>query len=359
MKQYLRPLGLALVFLLLTAGTYAAVSGDSLISLSYLRDAFFPRAVQAGTDAADQLLQDTYDSARSRLDGAGGDAVAAAGSSGTLQRREWSDGQIITLSTGSGFLMLDGSATLVHTGAVVDATAGAEVSSGAALVRNHRYIVGEGTDAAVTVRSGQAAIGVQGGYTLTEGKSEHTPFYDISQSDWYYDQVGYVYEKGLFSGMDTNHFSPGSSMNRAMLLTVLHRQAGSPEAGGGPSFADVPDGQWYSQAVRWGAASGVTSGTGGNNFSPFQEVTREQTVTMMYNYAVNYKHLDAGTGADLSRYTDPDRLSGWARPAMAWAVENGIISGVGSGGALALEPQRSATRAEMATMLRAFCENIL
>ena len=255
--------------------------------------------------------------------------------------------------------MLDGSATLVHTGAVVDVTAGSEAASGAALIRNHRYVVGEGTDAAVTVRSGQAAIGVQGGYTLTEGKSEHTPFYDISQSDWYYDQVCYVYEKGLFSGTDTNHFSPGTSMNRAMLLTVLHRQAGSPEQSGGPSFADVPDGQWYSQAVRWGAANGVTSGTGGNNFSPFLEVTREQTVTMMYNYAVHYMHLDAGAGADLSRYTDPDRLSDWARPAMAWAVENGIISGVGSGGALALEPQRSATRAEMATMLRSFCENIL
>ena len=356
MKQYLRPLGLALAFLLLTAGTYAAVSGDSVLSLSYLQDVFFPKAVQAGTDAADKLLQETYDSARARLDGSGG---GTADSSGTLQRREWSDGEIITLSTGSGFLMLDGSATLVHTGVLVDATAGAETASGAALVQNHRYIVGEGTDAAVTVRSGQAAIGVQGGYTLTAGKPEHTPFYDVSQSDWYYDQVGYVYEKGLFSGMDDNHFSPGSTMNRAMLVTVLHRQAGSPDPGGGASFADVPDGQWYSQAVRWAAANGVTSGTGDNSFSPFNEVTREQTVTMMYNYAVNYKRLDAGTGADLSRYTDPDRLSAWARPAMAWAVENGIISGVSSGGALALEPQRSATRAEMATMLRAFCENIL
>lgn len=359
MKKYLRPLGLALVFLLLTAGTYAAVSGDSVISLSYLRDTFFPKAVQAGTDAADKLLQETYDSALAGLGGEGGNTVGAGSSSETLQRREWSDGQIITLSTGSSFLMLDGSATLVHTGAVVDVTAGAEAASGAALIQNHRYVVGEGTDAAVTVRSGQAAIGVQGGYTLTAGQSEHTPFYDVSQSDWYYAPVGYVYEKGLFSGTDANHFSPGSPMNRAMLVAVLHRQAGSPDQSEGPSFADVPDGQWYSQAVRWGAAQGVTSGTGENSFSPFDQVTREQTVTMMYNYAVQYKRLDAGTGADLSRYADLDRLSGWARPAMSWAVENGIISGVSSGGTLTLEPRRSATRAEMATMLRAFCENIL
>ena len=148
-------------------------------------------------------------------------------------------------------------------------------------------------------------------------------------------------------------------MNRAMLVSVLHRQAGSPSQSGGPSFADVPDGQWYSESVRWGAANGVTSGTGENSFSPFTQVTREQTVTMMYNYAVQYRKLDPGTGADLSRYADAGRVNSWAQSAMAWAVQNGIISGVGSGSSLSLEPQRSATRAEMATMLRAFCENIL
>lgn len=355
MKKVLRPLGLVLVFVLLTAGTYAAASGDSIISLSYLRDIFSPKAVQTGTDAANKLLQEAYDSALAGL----GDTAGTGSSSETLQRREWPDGQIITLSTGSSFLLLDGSATMVHTGAVVDVTAGAETASGAALIQNHRYVVGEGTDAAVTVRSGQAAIGVQGSYAMTAGKSEHTPFYDVSQDDWYYAPVGYVYEKGLFAGTDPNYFSPGTSMNRAMLLAVLHRQAGSPDQGGGPSFADVPDGQWYSQAVRWGAANGVTSGTGDGNFSPFDQVTREQTVTMMYNYAVQYRGLDPGMGSDLSRYADLDRLSGWAQPAMAWAVKNGIVSGVESDGAFSLEPQRSATRAEMATMLRAFCENIL
>ena len=359
MKKYLRPLGLVLLFVMTAAGTYAAVSGDSIISLSYLRDVFSPKAAQTGADAANKLLQETYDSALAELNAAGENTVATGSSSETLQRREWTDGQILTLATGSSFLLLDGTATLVHTGAVVDVTAGAETSSGTALIRGHRYVVGEGTNAAVTVRSGQAAIGVQGGYTMTEGKAEHTPFYDVSQSDWFYAPVSYVYEKGLFAGTDPNSFSPGTSMNRAMLVSVLHRQAGSPDQSEGPSFTDVPDGQWYSQAVRWGAAHGVTSGTGENKFSPFDQVTREQTVTMMYNYAVQYMHLDPGTGADLSRYADLNRLSGWAQTAMAWAVNNGIITGVESGGTLSLEPLRSATRAEMATMLRAFCENIL
>ena len=125
MKKVLRPLGLVLVFLLLTAGTYAAVSGDSIISLSYLRDKFIPKAVQSGTDAADKLLQEAYDNALAGLAREGGSTVSTGSSSETLQRREWPDGQIITLSTGSSFLLLDGSATLVHTGTVVDATAGA------------------------------------------------------------------------------------------------------------------------------------------------------------------------------------------------------------------------------------------
>lgn len=361
MKKYLRPLGTALALVMLVAGAYAASSNDSLISLSYLRDTFFPKAVQAGEEAADQALQNTYDDALDQLDAAAQETPSGIDQSGsysdTLQPRVWSDGQTITLPTGSGFLMLEGSAGLSHSGAVVDITSGTETAPGTALIPGHRYLVD--TSATVTVLSGEASIALQGSYTLTAGKSRHTPFYDVSQNDWFYAPVGYVYERGLFAGMDQNHFDPGGSMNRAMLLSVLYRQAGSPAQSGGPSFADVPDGQWYSQAIRWGAANGVTSGTGADNFSPFAQVTREQTVTMMYNYAVQYRRLDPGTGADLSGYADMDLMNGWARPAMAWAVKNGIITGVDSGGVRTLEPQRGATRAEMATMLRAFCENIL
>lgn len=358
MKKYLRPLGLMLAFALLTAGAYAAVSGDSLISLSYLRDTFFPKAVQAGEEKANGLLEQTYASAESQLGIPGGGTGGGGLSSDTLRRQTWTDGQIITLPTGASFLMLDGSATVVHTGAVIDVTAGAETPSGSRLAQNHRYIVGEDTQAAVTVRSGEAALGVQGSYTLTPGKSQHTPFYDVSQSDWYYAPVGYAYEQGLFSGMDDHHFVPGSSMNRAMLVSVLHRLAGSPAASG-QTFSDVSDSAWYAKAVLWGTGAGITSGTGNGRFSPNSQVTREQAVAMMYNYATKYLGLSVGAGAELSKYADLNRLSSWARPAMAWAVEQGIISGVADGGTLTLAPQRSATRAEMATMLRAFRENIL
>ncbi len=359
MKRYLRPLTLALACLLLAAAGYAAASGDSLISLSYLQKTFFPQAVQAGEKAGNELLQDTYNKAKADLDAAHTGSGDTGSYSDTLQSRTWSDGQIITMKTGAGFLMLEGSATVIHTGAVVDITAGEEVASGAALAQNHRYLVGENTDAAVTVRSGEAVLGVQGGYSLTPGKNKHTPFYDVRQADWYYEPVGYVYERGLFSGMSAHQFSPGLTMNRAMLMSVLHRLAGAPEVTGGPVFTDVPDGRWYAQAVRWGAAQGITSGAGAGTFNPGGNITREQAVAMMYNYAVKYMGLSVGSGADLSRFPDQDRVSEWARTAMSWAVENGIISGVRSGDVLTLEPRRSATRAEMATMLRAFCEKIL
>ena len=185
MKRYLRPLTLALACLLLAAAGYAAASGDSLISLSYLQKTFFPQAVQAGEKAGNELLQDTYNKAKADLDAAHTGSGDTGSYSDTLQSRTWSDGQIITMKTGAGFLMLEGSATVIHTGAVVDITAGEEVASGAALAQNHRYLVGENTDAAVTVRSGEAVLGVQGGYSLTPGKNKHTPFYDVRQADWY------------------------------------------------------------------------------------------------------------------------------------------------------------------------------
>lgn len=358
MKKYRIPV-LVLVCLLAAGAVYAASSDDSLISLRYLKETFFPQAVQAGEEAANKALEKTYQDAVAQLGGEGAEGVPSGSQSDALTRREWPDGQTITLPTGSGFLMLDGAAGLNHNGTVVDVTAGTEAASGSRLVPSHRYLVGENTYATVTVLSGQAAIGVQGSYTLQAGKPEHTPFYDVAQGDWYYAPVGYAYEKGLFSGVDAHHFAPGTPMNRAMLMTVLYSLAGSPADAGGPDFADVAPGSWYAKAIRWGAAQGIASGKGNNRFDPEGLITREQAAAILYSYAVNYLGRGAGTGADLSRYADAGKLSSWAGPAMAWAVEQGVISGVGGGGALTLEPGRGATRAEMSAMLRSFCEKIL
>ena len=153
MKKYLRPLGLILVLGLLAGGAYAASSEDSLISLSYLQSTFFPKAVQAGEEKANQALQEVYDRAKGQLDALHGGGVLSGSYSETLQRRQWTDGQAITLSTGSGVLMLEGSASLAHNGAVVDVTAGVEVPSGGTLTQNHRYLVGEETSTCYPISS--------------------------------------------------------------------------------------------------------------------------------------------------------------------------------------------------------------
>lgn len=367
-KPIIRLLCAAGVLTLLACGAYALSSGESLISLGYLKDTIFPSAVQQGENAANQKLQETYDSAKGALDRVQEDTLAqlTGGEGGTtysatLQARNWSQGDTVDLYTGSGALMLGGVASVTHSGALIDVTTGSEVPSGAKLAANHRYLVGEDTLARVSILSGAAQMGVQGGYQYTAGTGAATPFYDVSITDWYYDPVSYVYENELFSGMDERHFGPGEAMNRAMLMTVLYRMAGSPSGeleAADVSFDDVPASAWYSPYVKWGAARGITAGTSPATFSPEQQVTRQQVVVLLYSFASNYLGKTLDNRADLSGYQDLAQASDWARDALSWAVAEGIVSS-SSADALTLSPQKNANRAEVATMLRSFAEKIL
>ncbi len=367
-KSAARLLGAVGVLVLMACGALALSSGDSLVTLSYLKNTFLPSAVETGAAAANAKLQEIYDSAKGTLDDlqkgylagiTGGDA--GVGYSASFQPQSWNEGAVVELPTGSGVLMLAGGVTVSHSGAVIDVTAGAEVPSGSRLTANHRYLVGEDTTARMTILSGAAQVGVQGSYGVADPGKKTTPFYDVCLTDWYYAPVNYVYENSLFSGMDENHFGPGSAMNRAMLMTVLYRMAGSPASqlqSANVSFADVPDSAWYASYVKWGAAQGITAGTGANTFSPEQQVTRQQVVVLLYSFAANYLGLDLAEGADLSGYQDLAAASDWAREALSWAVAEGVISS-SSADARTLSPQKNANRAEVATMLRAFSEEIL
>ena len=359
MKRFVRPMALVLAMLLLAGGAYGLSGSDGPVSLRYLTETFFPQAVQAGEEAADSALQETYDQAVAQLDGtqSGQDGGLY---SDTLQQREWSEGQTVTLSTGAGFLMLQGSASVSHSGAVVDVTDGVEVTSGSTLATGHRYLVGEDTTARITVLSGYATLGVQGGYTVAAGVSDPTPFYDVSRSDWFYEPVSYAYANGLFSGLEEHRFGPNEAMTRAMLMTVLYQMAGAPQEelnSAQVSLSDVPEEMWYAPYVKWGVSQGIASGTGPDTFSPDGQITREQLAVLLYSFGSNYLGLEMALGADLSAYTDLEQSSTWARQALSWAVAEGIISSSSTTG-LTLSPQRSASRAEVATMLRAFAEKI-
>lgn len=366
MRKFLHPLALALTLAGLTAGALALSSDDSLVSLRYLTDTFFPQAVQAGELEADRALENTFTAAKDELDaarrGLAGQEEGDAGLySETLQRRDWSEGQIIGLPAGSGLLMLRGGATVTHGGAFVDVTDGTEVPSGGSLTPGHRYLVGEGTTAGVTVQSGRADMGVQGSYTLAGGQEKNPlPFYDVSRNDWFYAPVDYAYENGLFSGLEEGVFGPSAPMTRAMLMTVFYQLAGAPAqemAGASAVLSDVPDGAWFAPYVRWAVSQNIASGTGAGTFSPNAQVTREQLVVLLYSFAANYQGKAMAPGADLSGYTDLNQSSTWAREALSWAVGQGIL-GSSSAGGLTLSPQRSATRAEVAAMLRVFSEKM-
>lgn len=178
-------------------------------------------------------------------------------------------------------------------------------------------------------------------------------FTDVKSNDWYYSSVRYAYDNGLFSGVSHDSFGPGDSMDRSMLATVLYSLDGKPAAGKN-GFADVADGAWYADAVAWAAEHGIVSGVGGGAFTPGGTITREQLAVMLYRYA-QYKGYDVSKTADLSGYADQDKLSDWAAQAVQWACGSGLMAGRS---AAQLAPEGTLTRAEAATMLKAFCENV-
>ncbi len=360
-----RTISLALTLGLLTVlacGAYALSSGDSLITLSYLKGTFFPSAVEQGENTAEQALQETYDQAKDTLDSLQQSYLGQSSSTGnysdTLRPKEWSGGDTVQLSTGSGIFMFSGTAVVTHNGAYIDVTEGSQVSSGSRLTAGHRYLVAEDTRASVTVSSGAAQMGIQGSYTFSSGGGSPIPFYDVSSLDWFYSQVCYAYENGLFSGVDDTHFGPYEAMDRAMLMTVLYQLAGAPEEelkAADASFSDVSDSAWYAPYVRWGASQGITAGTGASTFGPEEKVTREQIVVLLRSFLCNYLEQSAQNQADLSGYQDLDKASAWSHEALSWAVAEGIVSS-SSSSSLTLSPQNSATRAEVSAMLRVFSE---
>lgn len=178
-------------------------------------------------------------------------------------------------------------------------------------------------------------------------------FDDISAGAWYHDGVHYCVAEALMNGVSGRRFAPDASLSRAMLVTVLYRMEGSPSVGR-PTFADVPAGLWYSDAVAWAAECGVVNGVGDNRFAPERDISRQDMAVTLYRYA-SYKGYDMTNLADLSTYHDSGRIAPYARAAVEWCVAGGIISG--KPGDL-LDPSGSATRAEVASVLLRYCSAI-
>ena len=177
-------------------------------------------------------------------------------------------------------------------------------------------------------------------------------FTDVKESDWFYKGVEYVVDKDIMSGVSENEFAPSGKLTRAMLVQMLYNMESRPACDAENAFMDVPVGQWYTDAVIWANDEKIVSGMGDGLFAPNMEITREQMVAMLYNYA-KYKGYDVTASADLSAFADTASVSAWAQPAMQWAVAEGYISGMGDS---QLAPQGTATRAEIASVIMRFME---
>ena len=178
------------------------------------------------------------------------------------------------------------------------------------------------------------------------------PFTDVSEKDWFYGDVMFVYENGLMLGTSKTLFSPHGTATRGMMATILWRMEGSPAPKGKNSFTDVEAGKWYADAITWTAENSIFAGYGKDKFGPDDPITREQLAAIFYRYA-DYKGYDLTVKGNLDKFKDADKITDYAKTAMQWAVGSGLVKG--KSGNL-LDPQGTATRAEIAAMLHRFIE---
>ena len=185
---------------------------------------------------------------------------------------------------------------------------------------------------------------------FTNGK---LPFTDVRESDWFYEDVAFAYENGLFAGTSDTTFSPNASMTRAMLVTVLYRLEGQPAVNGRSGFSDVQYNGYYEDAVTWAADNGIVNGTSTTTFSPNANVTREQMAAILYRYA-QHKKYNTAASSGLNGFTDHASVSGYAAASLEWAVAEKLVNG----SAGKLMPTGNATRAQVAAILHRFVENV-
>jgi len=178
------------------------------------------------------------------------------------------------------------------------------------------------------------------------------PFTDVSEKDWFYNDAMFVYKNGLMLGTSKTLFGPHGTVTRGMMATILWRMEGSLAPKGENSFTDVEAGRWYADAITWTAENGIFAGYNKDKFGPDDPITREQLTAIFYRYA-DYKGYKLTVTGNLDKFEDADKITDYAKTVMQWAVGNGLIKGKSEN---LLDPQGTATRAEISAMLHRFIE---
>ena len=209
------------------------------------------------------------------------------------------------------------------------------------------------------LQEGRTQVVLQGGY-ISGAKDAKLPstatllvecpasrFTDVDRNEYYHEGIDFVVSRGYMIGMGGAKFQPDTEMSRAMLVTVLYRIAGEPSVKGTAPFRDVEKNSWYTNAVIWAYQNNVTNGVSATEFAPEENVTREQMVAFFARYA-KLAGVDTTAKGDLKAFADASSVSAYAVPAMTWAVEAGLIKGVGEN---KLDPTGNSTRGQVATVI--------
>ena len=188
----------------------------------------------------------------------------------------------------------------------------------------------------------------------TGHKCPSQAFADLDTTQWYHEYTDYVIGNNLMNGMGNHRFAPNGTTTRAMLVTTLYRLADSPEAGEGSTFTDVAEGAWYADAIAWAQDVGIAKGITETRFAPNSNVTREQAATFLYRFVTEYLKVESAESADLSMYKDADKISSYAKTAVAWATAKNLFEGFPNG---TLQPKDTLTRAQLAKLLTILDQN--
>lgn len=192
---------------------------------------------------------------------------------------------------------------------------------------------------------------VQGGSTCPS-----EAFKDVDLKRWYHEAVDYVLDNGLMVGTGSDTFEPNAPLTRAMVVTIMGRAAGIQASDyTGTSFKDVAAGKWYAPYVKWGSDQGLVAGYEDGTFRPDQNVTREEMVSLLYRFWMSQGHVYKANAAALKDFKDAGDVASWAKTAVCWAVDNGVVSGIGDG---KLDPKGQATRAQFARIIMVYLENL-
>lgn len=178
------------------------------------------------------------------------------------------------------------------------------------------------------------------------------PFADVTEKDWFYESVAYVYQNGLMNGTSETRFTPNGTTTRGMIVTILYRLAGSPETAAWSPFQDVDPNQYYAAPIAWAAWNGIVNGKSATSFGPNDPITREQMAAILYRYASS-RDMEVTQRGNLNQFSDQGKISSYAREALAWANGAGLITGKGGG---ILDPKGPAVRAQVAAIFQRFCE---